>query len=47
MMNIVARDKEIGVGVYQMQIETLDDEGGDEGDEDEQEGAQGRIKSGH
>jgi hypothetical protein len=45
MMDIVARDEEIGVGVYEMQIETLEDEGGEEGDEDEEKGTRRRIEN--
>src|SRR5262249_36854464 len=44
---IVARDEEIGVGVHEMEIESLDDEGGEEGDEDEEKGAKGGIENRH
>jgi hypothetical protein len=46
-MNIVAGDEEIGVGVYEMQIKTLADEGGREGEEDEEERAKWIIEIGH
>jgi hypothetical protein len=47
MMDIVARNEEISVGVYEMQIETLADECGEEGDEDEQKSAERRIEDRH
>jgi hypothetical protein len=47
MMHIVASDEKVGIGVHQVQVETLADEGDEEREEDEEKSTQRRIQTGH